>query len=46
MLAKQVLYFLSQTSSPFCSGYFGNGVTDFLLRLALNRDPSDPSLLK
>jgi hypothetical protein len=24
MLAKQVLYHLSHTSSPFCSGYFGD----------------------
>jgi hypothetical protein len=23
-LAKQVLYHLSHTSSPFCSGYFGD----------------------
>jgi hypothetical protein len=26
MLAKQALYCLSHTSSPFCSGYFGDGV--------------------
>jgi hypothetical protein len=26
-LAKQVLYHLSHTSSPFCSGYFGDGVS-------------------
>jgi hypothetical protein len=26
MLPKQVLYSLSHTSSPFCSGYFGDGV--------------------
>jgi hypothetical protein len=26
-LAKQVLYCLSPTSSPFCSGYFGDGVS-------------------
>jgi hypothetical protein len=25
-LAKQVLYHLSHTSSPFCSSYFGDGV--------------------
>jgi hypothetical protein len=25
-LAKQVLYHLSHTSSPFCSGYFGDKV--------------------
>jgi hypothetical protein len=24
MLAKQPLYCLSHTTSPFCSGYFGN----------------------
>jgi hypothetical protein len=26
--AKQVFYCLSHTSSPFCSGYFGDGVTE------------------
>jgi hypothetical protein len=26
MLAKKVLYLLRHTSSPFCSGYFGDGV--------------------
>jgi hypothetical protein len=26
-LEKQVLYCLSHTSSPFCSGYFGAGVS-------------------
>jgi hypothetical protein len=26
-LAKQALYHLSHTSSPFCSGYFGDGVS-------------------
>jgi hypothetical protein len=26
-LAKQELYHLSHTSSPFCSGYFGDGVS-------------------
>jgi hypothetical protein len=25
-LAKQALYYLSHTPSPFCSGYFGDGV--------------------
>jgi hypothetical protein len=25
MLAKQVLHYLSHASSPFCSGYFGDG---------------------
>jgi hypothetical protein len=27
VLAKQVLYHLSHTSSPFCCGYFGDGVS-------------------
>jgi hypothetical protein len=27
MLAKQELYSLSQASSPFCSGYFGDRVS-------------------
>jgi hypothetical protein len=26
-LVKQALYHLHQTPSPFCSGYFGNGVS-------------------
>jgi hypothetical protein len=26
-LAKQVLYCLSHTSRPFCSGYFGDGIS-------------------
>jgi hypothetical protein len=26
-LAKQVLYHFSHTSSPFCSGYFGDGIS-------------------
>jgi hypothetical protein len=26
-IAKQVLYHLSHTSSPFCSGYFGDGIS-------------------
>jgi hypothetical protein len=26
MLAEQALYPLNHTSSPFCSGYFGDGV--------------------
>jgi hypothetical protein len=25
ILTKQVLYFLSHNSGPFCSGYFGDG---------------------
>jgi hypothetical protein len=27
MFAKQVLYRLSHTSSPFCSGYFEDGIS-------------------
>jgi hypothetical protein len=27
MLAKQTLYHLSHTSSPFCVSYFGNGIS-------------------
>jgi hypothetical protein len=30
VLAKQVLYCLSHTSSPFCSGYFGDGLLNYL----------------
>jgi hypothetical protein len=26
-LIKHVLYYLSQTSSPFCSGYFGDRIS-------------------
>jgi hypothetical protein len=34
-LAKHVLYHLSHTSSPFCSGYFGDGgLENYLLGLA------------
>jgi hypothetical protein len=34
MLGKQVLYCLSYMSSPFCSGYFGDGgFTSYLPRL-------------
>jgi hypothetical protein len=37
-LAKQVLYCLRHTSSPFCSGYFGDGgLVNYLPMLALNR---------
>jgi hypothetical protein len=40
VLAKQVLYYLSHTSSPFYSGYFGDGsLTNYLPRLASNLDP-------
>jgi hypothetical protein len=36
---------LSPTSSPFCSGYFGDGnLENYLPRLALNHDPPDLSL--
>jgi hypothetical protein len=47
VLAKQVLYFLSHASSPFCSGYFrdgGRGLKKYLSGLALNCDPPDLSL--
>jgi hypothetical protein len=38
-LTKQALYHLSHTSSPFCSGYFGDGgLANYLLGLALNLD--------
>jgi hypothetical protein len=40
-LAEQVLYCLSHTSSPFCSGYFGDY---YLPGVALNHDPPDLSL--
>jgi hypothetical protein len=30
MLAKQTLCCLSHTSSPFCSGYFGDGVSQII----------------
>jgi hypothetical protein len=43
--AKQVLYCLSHTSSPFYSVYFGDGgLTNYLPELALILDPSDLSL--
>jgi hypothetical protein len=29
-LVKQVLYYLSHTSSPFCSGNFGDGVSQII----------------
>jgi hypothetical protein len=36
----------SHTSSPFGTGYFGDGsLTNYLLVLALNLDPPDLSLL-
>jgi hypothetical protein len=41
--ANQVLYFLSYTSSPFCSGYFGDGgLKNYLPGLASNHDLSLP----
>jgi hypothetical protein len=41
-LAKQVLYRLSHTSSPFCSGYFGDGgLMNYLPRLASTYHPPD-----
>jgi hypothetical protein len=40
-LAKQVLYDLSHTSSPFCSGYFGE---NYLPWLVSNCNPPDLSL--
>jgi hypothetical protein len=33
-LAKQVLYCLGHTSSPFCSGYFGDGISHELFAWA------------
>jgi hypothetical protein len=46
VLAKQMLYCLSHSSSPFFSGYFGDkGLEDYLPRLVLNLDPPDLSLL-
>jgi hypothetical protein len=45
MLAKQAFYHLSHNSSPFCSGYFGDGgVLNYFPGLALNCDPLDLSL--
>jgi hypothetical protein len=39
-LAKQALYHLSHTSSPFCCGYFEDGVSGTILpRLASNSNP-------
>jgi hypothetical protein len=41
MFAKQVLYRLSQASSPFYSGYFGDGgLENYLPGLASNLGPS------
>jgi hypothetical protein len=42
MLAKEVLYFLSYTSSPFFSGYFiDGGLINYQPNLALNCDTPD-----
>jgi hypothetical protein len=44
-LTKWVLYHLSHTSSPFCSGYFGGGVLPTIHpKLASNCDPLHLSL--
>jgi hypothetical protein len=44
-LAKQVLYCLNLISSPFCSGYFGDGVLQTICpSLASNIHPLDLSL--
>jgi hypothetical protein len=43
--AKQTLYSLSHTSSPFCFAYFGDeGIMNYLLGLVSNCDPPDLSL--
>jgi hypothetical protein len=43
--AKQVLYRLSHTSSPFCSGYFGDGgLSNYLPRVASNHNSPDLGL--
>jgi hypothetical protein len=40
VLAKQVLYNLSHTSSTFCSGYLGDGgLVNYLPKLTSNLDP-------
>jgi hypothetical protein len=35
LLAKQMLYLLSHTCSPFCSGYFGWDLVNYLYRLTI-----------
>jgi hypothetical protein len=46
VLAKQAFYCWSHASSPFCSGYFGDGgLANYLPRLALNQSPPNLSLL-
>jgi hypothetical protein len=44
VFAKQVLYSLSYTSSPFCSGYFGDRVSELLAHVGLKplSSQSDP----
>jgi hypothetical protein len=45
MFAKQVLYCWNHTSSPFCSGYFGDGgLLNYLPGLASNHDPPELNL--
>jgi hypothetical protein len=45
MLAKQTLYCLNHTSTPFFSGYFGDGVAQTIYpELAKNCNPLDLSL--
>jgi hypothetical protein len=46
MLAKQALNLLSHTSSPFCSGYFGDGVSRTVCPGWPLTDPPDVSLPK
>jgi hypothetical protein len=43
-LAQQELYYLSHTSSPFCSGYFGDSLVNYFPGLPSNHDPPDHSL--
>jgi hypothetical protein len=44
-LAKQVLWHLSHTSSPFCSGHFGDGgLSNYLPSLPSNHYPPNHSL--
>jgi hypothetical protein len=45
VLAKQALYHLNPTSSPFCFGYFWRwGLVNCLFGLASNHDPPNLSL--
>jgi hypothetical protein len=39
VLARQELYHFSHASSPFCSGYFGDGVLLFA-QASLDHDPT------